>query len=182
MRSNKYTVMFIPDGESNARSHHISKRTFFLMITCFILIVVSGLGSMAYYIPKISTYQIIKDQHDVVTSERIKVLNLTRDLERIKQMDELVRSSLGTTLDLDPRPKGTDSIRISNMSEARKVSYIENIPSVAPINGFISQKADTPGLFVKAAHNGIDIVAQEGEPILASASGGPPRFTESRYS
>ena len=171
MRSNKYTVMFIPDGESNARSHHISKRTFFLMITGFMLIVVSGLGSMAYYIPKISTYQIIKDQHDVFSSERIKVLNLTRDLERIRQMDELVRSSLGTTLDLDPKPKVIDSIRISSMGEVRKVSYIENIPSVAPINGFISQKADTPGLFVKAAHNGIDIVAQEGEPILASASG-----------
>ena len=28
-----------------------------------------------------------------------------------------------------------------------------------------------PGLFVKSSHNGIDIVAQEGEPILASASG-----------
>jgi murein DD-endopeptidase MepM/ murein hydrolase activator NlpD len=163
--------MFIPEGETNAQSHHISKRTFLLIIVAILFIVVSGLGSMAYYIPKISKYHVIKDQHAVFTSERIKVLNLTRDLERIKQMDDLVRSSLGTTLDLIPRSYVSDSLRNVNEEGIRKVSYIENIPSVAPINGFISQKTNMPGLFVKSSHNGIDIVAQEGEPILASASG-----------
>ena len=42
---------------------------------------------------------------------------------------------------------------------------------VAPISGFISQKSENLGLFIKTAHNGIDIVAKEGTPILASASG-----------
>ena len=42
---------------------------------------------------------------------------------------------------------------------------------VAPISGFISQKSENIGLFIKTAHNGIDIVAKEGTPILASASG-----------
>ena len=171
MKSNKYTVMFIPEDESNARSHHISKSNFLLMVSGLIFILTCGLGSMVYFIPKISNYHKIKDQHEQFSSERIRVLDLTRDLERIKQMDELVRSSLGTTLDLDPKPEFADSTSNVFQSSNRKVSYIENIPSVAPINGFVSQRSENQGLFVKAAHNGIDIVAKEGEPILASASG-----------
>ena len=170
MKLNKYTVMFIPEGESSARSHHVSKRVFFLMIAGVISILLINVGSIIYFFPKIADYQTIKNQHKIFSAERTKILNLTRDLERIKQMDELVRSSLGATLDIDSRLKNKDSIT-SIEEPVTKISYIENIPSVAPINGFISQKSENLGLFIKTAHNGIDIVAKEGTPILAAASG-----------
>ena len=101
MKSNRYTVMFIPEGESSARSRHISKRAFFLSIAVAVLILLANVGSIIYYFPKISDYHTIKNQHKIFSAERTKILNLTRDLERIKQMDELVRASLGTTLDID---------------------------------------------------------------------------------
>ena len=104
-------------------------------------------------------------------AERTKILELTRDLERIKQMDELVRASLGSTLDIDPKPVIIDSSAGILKLPNRQVSYIENIPSLAPIAGYISQRSINEGLFIKESHNGIDIVAKEGEPILASASG-----------
>ena len=86
-------------------------------------------------------------------------------------MDELVRASLGTTLDIDPKPVIIDSSAGILKLPNRQVSYIENIPSLAPIAGYISQRSINEGLFIKESHNGIDIVAKEGEPILASASG-----------
>ena len=170
MKSNKYTVMFIPEGESNARSRHISKRTFYLIIATALSILLINICSIIYFFPKISDYHTLKNQHKIFSAERTKILNLTRDLERIKQMDELVRASLGTTLDIDSDLENTDSI-VPSKELVTKVSYIENIPSVAPISGFISQKSENLGLFIKTAHNGIDIVAKEGTPILASASG-----------
>ena len=148
--------MFIPEGESSARSRHISKRAFFLLIAVAILILLVNIGSIIYFFPKISDYHTIKNQHKIFSAERTKILNLTRDLERIKQMDKLVRASLGTTLDIDPEFDSTDSIAPSK-ELATKVSYIENIPSVAPISGFISQKSENIGLFIKTAHNGIDM-------------------------
>ena len=148
MKSNRYTVMFIPEGESSARSHHISKRAFFLLIAIAILILLVNVGSIIYFFPKISDYHTIKNQHKIFSAERTKILNLTRDLERIKQMDKLVRASLGTTLDINPEFDSTDSIAPSK-ELATKVSYIENIPSVAPISGFISQKSENIGLFIK---------------------------------
>ena len=162
--------MFIPEGESGARSRHISKRAFFLLIAVTLLILIANVGSIIYFFPRISDYHTIKNQHKIFSAERTKILNLTRDLERIKQMDKLVRASLGNTLDIVPEFDSTDSIAQSK-ELVTKVSYIENIPSVAPISGFISQKSENLGLFIKTAHNGIDIVAKEGTPILASASG-----------
>ena len=86
-------------------------------------------------------------------------------------MDDLVRASLGTMLDIDPKPVIIDSSAGILKLPNRQVSYIENIPSLAPIAGYISQRSINEGLFIKESHNGIDIVAKEGEPILASASG-----------
>ena len=170
MKSNRYTVMFIPDGESSARSRHISKRAFFLIIAIVISILLINIGSIIYFFPKISEYHIIKNQHKIFSAERTKILNLTRDLERIKQMDELVRASLGTTLDIDPGPENTGSI-VPTKQSITKVSYIENIPSVAPISGFISQKSENLGLFIKTAHNGIDIVAKRVPQFLPQLQG-----------
>ena len=126
MKSNKYTVMFIPEGESGARSRHISKRTFFLILAIAISILLINIGSIIYFFPRISHYHTIKNQYKIFSAERTRILNLTRDLERIKQMDELVRSSLGTTLDIDSKLENTDSIVTIEESVA-KVSYIENL-------------------------------------------------------
>ena len=164
MGSNKYTVMFIPESESGTTSYHLSKNLFLIIISVIIMVIVCGLAVMFYFVPKISDYASIKERHDTFVSERMKVIELTRDLERIRQMDDLVRSSLGTTLDIDSRPELVDSVSGIYELPKRKVSYIENIPSVPPIRGYITQTPSREGLFIRDAHNGIDIVAKEGEP------------------
>ena len=110
MGSNKYTVMFIPESESGTTSYHLSKNLFLIIISAIIMVIFCGLAVMFYFVPKISDYTSIKERHDTFVSERMKVIELTRDLERIRQMDDLVRSSLGTTLDIDSRPELVDSV------------------------------------------------------------------------
>ena len=171
MGSNKYTVMFIPESEKGTTSYHFSKNLYLFIISTLSIIFLCGLGIMIYFVPKISDYSLIKERYDEFVSERTKILELTRDLERIKQMDDLVRTSLGATLDIDPKPVVVDSTAGIFELPKRQVSYIENIPSVAPIAGYITQSPSKAGLFIEESHNGIDIVAQEGEPILAAASG-----------
>jgi|TARA_B110000438_G_scaffold76952_1_gene77176 murein DD-endopeptidase MepM/ murein hydrolase activator NlpD len=170
-KKEKYTVMIIPDDETGTRSYHVSKNIIFLIFSSFIGLVFLILGVLIYFIPKIENYKQLQNRHDQFATERLNVLELTRNLERIKQMDEMVRISLGRTLDLSEQSIPTDSIKKSPSRSRTQISFIENIPSIAPIQGFLSQRSGSPGLFITKAHHGIDIVAKEGEPIIASASG-----------
>jgi len=134
-----------------------------------VLIGVAGL--LYYYIPKISDFSELKRRHDQFAAERMKVMELTRDLDRLKQMDAMVRQSLGSHIDIADEPMMVDSVTGMIENQDYHISYIDNIPSVAPIQGFVSQRSNQDGLFVKKSHQGIDIVAKEGEPIKAAASG-----------
>jgi len=171
MEAEKYTFMIIPDDDSKSRSYFISKKRIQVFVTAIILFLVISIIIVIYAIQNLSNYSDIKNQHNQFASERLKVLDLTRDLSRIKQMDDLIRKSLGSSFKIDSIKQNFDSA--SNTFEKIKsdISYIENIPSFAPISGFISQHSGAKGLFVTKSHHGIDIVAKEKEPILAAASG-----------
>ena len=171
MQPEKYTLMLIPDNESESKSFQISRSLIkYTLFTLSILIIVL-VGYLGVYIPKISEYTNLKKKYDIFASERLSVLELSRKLERINQMDKLVRKSLGSTLNLDDAGSQKDSILDGDLNFKKSISYIENIPSIPPIQGFVTQRLGEKGVFIRRGHHGIDIVAKEGEPILASASG-----------
>ena len=86
-------------------------------------------------------------------------------------MDGFIRKSLGAELDFDEKPILADSLIGMTIIPEKGISYIENIPSVAPIKGFVSQRSGQMSPFIRNTHRGIDIVAKEGEPILSAAAG-----------
>jgi len=171
MKSEKYTIMLIPDNESNSKSFEISKPLIRYIIIFLGLLFVSLVICLTYYIPKILDFREMKKQYDLFASERLSVLELTRKLKRINQMDELVRKSLGSTLTFDEKIIKKDSLIGSKSNMKNSISFIDNIPSVAPIQGFVTQRLGEKGVFIRKGHHGIDIVAKEGEAIFASASG-----------
>ena len=171
MKADKYTFVFIPDAESGASSYHLSKKVFLGIIFTFLLLLISSLGVMSFYIPKISDYYDLKNSHNKILSERSKILGLTGDLERIKKMDELVRQALGATLEIEDRPIQKDSLAVIFKSITNRASNIENIPSELPVKGYLTRTSTESGFFLNSNHNGIDIAAKEGEPILAAATG-----------
>ena len=75
----------------------------------------------------------LKAQYDQFVAERTKVLALSRDLDRIKQMDILVRNSLGHRIDIDESLEFGDTTEVAYSEHNNHLSYLENIPSVAPI-------------------------------------------------
>jgi murein DD-endopeptidase MepM/ murein hydrolase activator NlpD len=64
-----------------------------------------------------------------------------------------------------------DKSSVVDKSESFTISYIENIPSQAPVDGFLTQRMLDESHFWQKNHYGIDIAVIEGEPILAAASG-----------
>ena len=162
--------MIIPDDDSKSRSFYISKNKakFVFLFFCFSFILCLIL--LAFSVQNLSNYRNIKLKYHNFSAERLKVLELTRDLERIRQMDALIRKSLSSSLKIDSTRPNFDSLQ-KDLNTNLEISYLENIPSFPPIDGYVSQKSGGDGYFVIKSHNGIDIVAKEGEPISASASG-----------
>ena len=93
--------MLIPDDESRSKSFFISKNMIRYILLILFLIITSITVYLFINLPKIGNYIELKEKYDVFASERLEVLELTRKLKRINQMDELVRKSLGSNLNLD---------------------------------------------------------------------------------
>ena len=171
MKSKNYSIMIIPDDEKNSWSFNASR----VVIKCvgfLITVLVLGCIIVLYtYIPKIEYHRNIEKNYNNIISERLEILELSNNLKKIKQMNEMVRHSLGAKLEIDEEISIVDStLGLYEMPEKR-ISQLQNIPSHPPIEGFISQDLSDTGHFLKETHYGIDIVAKDGDPIMAAASG-----------
>ena len=171
MKSENYTFIFIPNDEKNSKTFYFSKRRFDFILILFVTIIISALSAVSYFVVKLPEYRKIEKNHSKFVSERMKILELSQDLNRLKQMDNLIRNSLGANLNIKERPIIKDSLIGTYEISQSIVSYAENIPSQAPIEGFISQHSGAERLFSKKSHYGIDIVAKEGDPFVAAAKG-----------
>ncbi len=166
----KFTFFIIPDDDSETRSYSISKTFLKIFFTFSFLTVAATIAVLLIYLPKIYEYDILNQRYKNLIKERVKVLNLTKSLEKLMHMDKFVRNSLGTELNFSEAPMITDSI-LMVIPENNLISLSDNIPSYPPIEGFISQRMENTFFKIDKAHGGIDIVAKEGTPIHSASSG-----------
>ena len=110
MKSSKYTVLLIPYNESEGKSFSFNKNWLFIIaiitISLFSIIVFAGY----FFIPKTAEYQKMKEDYNKLAMERVKVMELFHDLQRLQQMDELLREKFGTDSDLSSFEFGYDSL------------------------------------------------------------------------
>ena len=168
MKPNKYTVLLIPDNDSDGKSFSFRRSWLLLIIFAAISIFTIILFAGYFLIPKSIEYQKIKEDYNTLAAERLKVMELSHDLQRLQQMDELLRKNLGSDDDLDSI-SGVSSI--NNRSSEYSTNQISNIPTKAPIDGYITQRMIIRPHIWKSNHYGIDISVKEGDPVVASASG-----------
>jgi len=167
----KFTLLIIPEDDSRTRSYTVSKNLLkYIFISAAIILTIVIFISIRS-IPNIFKYDELEKKYEVLAQERLKVVELSQDLNRIKQMDKFVRHSLGLELNFDEIPEIMDSILMVIPDQNNFISFTDNIPSIAPIEGYISQRMGSRFSITDNKHGGIDIVAKQGTPIKASASG-----------
>ena len=170
MMSKKFTILMIPDDDSETKSYEINKNSlkYFMISIVIILFILSFF--LFKLVPSVANYSELNKKYNALAQERIEVLELSRGLKRITQMDKFVRNSLGAELNFSDKPEILDSV-LMLMPDDNYISFSDNIPSVAPIQGYVSQRMGSKFSIAQEKHGGIDIVAKEGLPIKASASG-----------
>ena len=168
--SKKFTLLIIPDDDSGTKSYDLNKNSLMYSFMFLILVLIVLSIFIIKLIPSISNYSELNEKYKNLAQERVEVLNLTKDLRRISQMDKFVRNSLGVELNFSKKPEILDSV-LMLIPDDNRISFSDNIPSVAPIKGYVSQRKGNKFSLIQDKHGGIDIVAKEGDPIKASASG-----------
>jgi len=172
MKPSKYTVLLIPDNETEGKSFSFNRRWLYI----FAIIIISFIGIIIlagyFFIPKSAEYQKMKKDYNKLAMERVKVMDLFQDLQRLKQMDALLRKNLGSEVDVSSFQNGLDSLsETSIVNNQYSTNQIFNIPTKAPIDGYITQRMIMRPHIWKSNHYGIDISVKEGDPVVASASG-----------
>ena len=118
--------------------------------------------------PKAFDHQRMKNRYSEVIEERTEVLELYRDLERMKQMELVVQKALGSYLG---ESESADGKLVETMDDqAIRSGYLDNVPSILPVSGVVTQNMINNNEGDISKHLGVDIAIAIGEPILASAS------------
>tara|TARA_B100000941_G_scaffold286506_1_gene260174 strand:+ start:70 stop:849 length:780 start_codon:yes stop_codon:yes gene_type:complete len=168
--STKFTFFIVPDDDSETKSFSLGKNFIRFLVVAPVLVLIILFTSAMIYFPQISNYDNLHQKYSVLVSERVKVLDLIKSLEKISHMDEFVRNSLGADFNFSEAPEITDSV-LMIIPENNIISLSDNIPSFPPVEGFISQRMESKFFNIDKSHGGIDIVAKEGTPINSASSG-----------
>ncbi len=172
MKPSKYSILIIPDNEDRDRQFSISRKQMLALFVGLIIMTLIVVFFMVYALPKLMQYQKMEEQNKQFATERVKVMELMQDIDRIEQMDKLIRKTLGSELQLPSNIEENASAQFqNNKSNNGVISYVNNIPSHYPVEGYVTQRISINKLYKNQNHYGIDIAVKEGEPIYASASG-----------
>jgi len=169
MKPSRYTFVVIPDHDGRKKQFNLSRKiTFFVLFALSTSIITFGIG-LFYVIPKVLEFNEMQKEYNSLVKERIKVVTLYNELERLKEVDRMVQKALGT--DMVESKNGNKGLVKPKDNKPIDLDLIYNIPSILPVEGILTQQMIEKFDNFSKKHLGIDIAVPEGTPVLASASG-----------
>ena len=100
MKPSRYTFLIVPDHDGENKRYSFSRATVITILISVIILLSGMVISLVVLAPKVLDHRRLENRYNEVIGERTKVLELYRDLERLKQMEMVVQKALGTDLDM----------------------------------------------------------------------------------
>ena len=90
MKPTRYTVMIITDENEETRQVSFSRRTLIAGFTTISLLIVISIVFFIYSILTIRDHTTMQSAYDQMLNERIAVLEILQDMQKIEQMDRSI--------------------------------------------------------------------------------------------
>ncbi|MFH1851331.1 MAG: M23 family metallopeptidase [Candidatus Neomarinimicrobiota bacterium] len=176
MKATKFTVLIVPDNSENNRSFQITRKTLRRIVFGSVLFLATLIAVAVYFGPRLVSANELQTSYNKLLSERTEVYELLRKLQNLRQMDDFLRRNLGADMKFDSEPADADTVFDETDADPAALagvylSYSENLPSVLPVDGFVTRDMHSVSAFTHENHYGLDIAVKTGDPIKAAASG-----------
>ncbi|MBL7073945.1 M23 family metallopeptidase [candidate division KSB1 bacterium] len=199
-RGEKISILVVPGAGRKNRSFKIRRsalKLFFSLAILFLLLVAFLVVAFWKVAQVALDYKDLKKENVQLVADNKKIYKIARDLASIKKYDRKIREMLAGHLDLSgvelsamqvpvqerPRPESLPEERSDDVEKAdgspifltqvedRYVGSARGMPTLLPVEGFLSQPFKrSPFLRVKS-HVGIDIAAKKGSVVSAAGDG-----------
>jgi len=170
MKKTNYTVHIVSDSSDKHFSFQIKEHLAKIIISAVLALLVLVIISEIFLIPRAIKYSELKKENEKLIQAKLKIAKIINDYNQIVQMDSYIRQVLGPDINIG---EDQDNLEIEETSikDTLRISYLDNLPVFAPVDGYVTQQYKQTNFFSRENHYGLDIAAETGEPIKASASG-----------
>jgi murein DD-endopeptidase MepM/ murein hydrolase activator NlpD len=180
----EFTVVVIPHSGGKTIERRFSVLGFRIVVVLAGLLLLAAIVTVALAVRvhiSNAEYLSLKARNSGLEAKLAKVNQLESELKRMKVEDDQIRSMLG----IDQQPPRLDLARLYDVLAQDSSAFLDSaairmldtfsraplaranpgVPGIPPINGFTISRGYGSG------HPGIDLVAESGTPVMATADG-----------
>ncbi len=187
----RLNVLIVPEGGGEPKRFTPSilmLKTAAWLAGIILLVIIAGAVSWSGLARRALDYDLLKSENDRLDMENRRILRVAKEVDQSRQILAQIIRSLGGHLELG-RPAEIDSLAsldenflsggvsadaedlLGSESYAVERIMAYGIPTLNPVEGFVSRGFSEDFLFPERSHRGIDIAGKTGTPVSAATAG-----------